>query len=72
MAFNLGESFDLLTRGIRLLRERCIAGLRIDHSTLDGLLAPRRVTTPQRIDLRLRRRIQATPAYRAMRAALTE
>ncbi len=35
----LGESFDLLTRAVRLLRERCVAGLTVDRARVAGLVA---------------------------------
>jgi len=38
-ATNLAESFELLTRGTRLLRTRCIAGLRVDRARVGELLA---------------------------------
>ena len=38
VAHNLGESFDLLTRGLRLLRERTVEGLRVDHERVDALV----------------------------------
>ncbi len=41
-----------------------------DGPTLRRLLHPRMLTAPHRLDLRLRRRLQAGPAYRAFRAAL--
>jgi aspartate ammonia-lyase len=39
VALSLGDAFDLLTRGVRLLRERCIAGLRVDRDRSRGLVA---------------------------------
>lgn len=121
VAFDLGQSFDLLTRAVRLLRTRCVEGIRVnrarvgalvagslveatalspylgydvtaalvkealatgrplravaqtrglvDRPTLDRLLQPRRVTRPQRLDVTLRRRLQASAAYRAFRQA---
>ncbi len=122
VAHDLGQSFDLLTRGVRLLRERCVEGLQVDRRrvaalvrgslieatalspylgyevmaelvkealatgrplrdvvlgrglvdarTLDRLLDVRATTGPHRLDVALRRRLQATPAYRAYREAL--
>jgi aspartate ammonia-lyase len=121
VALDLGDAFDLLTRALRLLRERGVRGLTIDRvrvsalmkgslveatalspylgydvtadivkealarkqplravirghglvdaAALDRLLAPNHVTAPRPLDHRLRRRIQATPAYRALRSA---
>jgi aspartate ammonia-lyase len=34
----LGESFDLLTRAARLLRTRCVAGLRVDRARVRALV----------------------------------
>ncbi len=122
VAVNLGQAFDLLTRGLRLLRERCVQGLAVDRSrvaallagslveatalspylgydvtaelvkealaarrplrevatrhglvdrrTLARLLAPAATTRPQQLDLAVRRRLQASPAYRRFRARL--
>jgi aspartate ammonia-lyase len=39
VAFNLAESFEVLTRGIRLLRERCIEGLVVNRARVRGWLA---------------------------------
>jgi aspartate ammonia-lyase len=39
VALDLGESFDLLTRAVRLLRERCIDGLRVDRARVAALVA---------------------------------
>jgi aspartate ammonia-lyase len=118
VAFDLTWSFDLLTRGLRLLRTRCVAGLAVDREriarlvagslveatalspylgyaataalvkealasgrplreivrshrlipedALGRLLAPSALTSPQRLDQRLRRRIQASRAYKAV------
>jgi aspartate ammonia-lyase len=38
-ATNLSESLELLTRATRLLRTRCIAGLRVDRARVSELLA---------------------------------
>ncbi|MBI1734962.1 MAG: aspartate ammonia-lyase [Candidatus Rokubacteria bacterium] len=121
VALALGDAFDLLTRGVRLLRERCVDGLRVDRersrqlvagslieatalspylgyevmadvvkkalasrrplrdvvtaeglvdrATLARLLRPEALTSPGVIDVRLRRRLQSTPAYRRVRDA---
>jgi len=42
-ATNLAESLELLTRATRLLRTRCIAGLRVDRTRVGELLARSRV-----------------------------
>lgn len=39
VAVNLGDAFDLLTRGVRLLRERAIEGLRVDRARARELVA---------------------------------
>ena len=39
VATNLAESLELLTRATRLLRTRCIAGLRVNRARVKGLLA---------------------------------
>jgi aspartate ammonia-lyase len=39
VGFALGESFDLLTRGVQLLRTRCVAGLRVDRDRTSALVA---------------------------------
>jgi len=39
VATNLAESLELLTRATRLLRTRCIAGLRVDRAPVRALLA---------------------------------
>ncbi len=122
VAFNLGQAFDLFTRAVRLLRERCVEGIAVnrprvaallagslieatalapylgyevtaelvkealatgrplrdvvarrglaDRRTLARLLGPRATTRPQRLDLGLKRRLQASPAYRRLRARL--
>ncbi|MBI2553073.1 MAG: aspartate ammonia-lyase [Candidatus Rokubacteria bacterium] len=119
IAFDLWRSLELLTHALRLLRSRCVEGLRVDRrraralvegslieatalspylgydvaaalvkealargrplrevvlgrrlvdpAALDRLLAPAALTRPQRLDARLRRRIQRTPAFRAFR-----
>jgi aspartate ammonia-lyase len=123
VALNLGQSFDLLTRAVRLLRARCVEGITVnrarvaalvsrslieatalspylgyevtaelvkealatgrplrevvsgqglvDSRPLARLLRPSAVTRPQRLDLALRRRLQASPAYRRYRARLS-
>ncbi|MBI3454960.1 MAG: aspartate ammonia-lyase [Candidatus Rokubacteria bacterium] len=38
LAFNLWWSLDLLTRAVRLLREKCIAGLRVDRARVARLV----------------------------------
>src|SRR2546427_6691787 len=38
VATNLAESLELLTRATRLLRTRCIAGLRVDRARVRDLL----------------------------------
>ncbi|HEY7650589.1 MAG TPA: aspartate ammonia-lyase [Methylomirabilota bacterium] len=122
VAYNLAEALELLTRAVRLLRTRCVDGLRVnrqraadlaagsliqatalspylgyavtaalvkealatgrplpdviiargllDRRTLGRLLRPLATTRPHRLDLALRRRIQASPAYRRFHAAL--
>jgi len=119
IAFDLWWSLELLTNAIRLLRVRCVEGLRVDRrrartlvegsliqatalspylgydvtaslvrealgqrrplrevvlahrlvepGVLDRLLAPAAVTRPQRLDAALRRRLQATPTFKAFR-----
>jgi aspartate ammonia-lyase len=121
VALNLADAFELLTRGLRLLRERCVEGLTVDRvraralvggsllaatalspylgyevmadvvkealathrplrdvivtrglidpATLDRLLRPEALTGPGVIDPALKRRLQSTAAYRAVRAA---
>jgi aspartate ammonia-lyase len=39
VAFNLAESFEILTRGIRLLRERCVEGLVVNRARVRAWLA---------------------------------
>lgn len=39
VAFNLSRALDLLTRAIRLLRIRCIEGLRVDRARVSALVA---------------------------------
>jgi fumarate hydratase class II len=39
VGFALGESFDLLTRGVQLLRTRCVEGLRVDRARTSALVA---------------------------------
>jgi aspartate ammonia-lyase len=124
LAFDLWWSLDLLTRAVRLLRLRCVEGLRVDRerarrlvegsliqatalspylgydvtarlvkealarrrplrevvlarglvgpAALDRLLAPEALTRPRRLDAGLRRRIQSSPAFRALTAAMRE
>lgn len=38
VAFDLAWSFELLTRGLRLLRARCVAGLRVDRARAAALV----------------------------------
>jgi aspartate ammonia-lyase len=38
VAFNLGESFDLLTRGVRLLHERCVEEIHVDRARVAELV----------------------------------
>jgi aspartate ammonia-lyase len=38
VAFDLAESFELLTRGVRLLRERCVDGLRVNRARVQRLV----------------------------------
>ena len=122
VAYNLAEALELLTRAVRLLRTRCVEGIRVnrrraaelvagslieatalspylgydvtaalvkealaaarplrdvivahellDRRTLGRLLRPLATTRPRRLDLGLRRRIQASPAYRRFRVTL--
>src|SRR5881397_2107959 len=122
VADDLALALELLTRALRLLRTKCVEGVRVnrarvtalvrgslieatalspylgyevtaelvkealasgrpfrevvvarglvDRSALDRLLDPRAITGPQRIDAALRRRLQAAPAYRRVRAAM--
>jgi aspartate ammonia-lyase len=53
----------------RSLRDVVLARGLVDRATLERLLSPRALTGPARLDVRLRRRLQARPAYRAYRAA---
>jgi aspartate ammonia-lyase len=39
VGFALGESFDLLTRAVALLRTRCVEGLRVDRDRTSALVA---------------------------------
>ena len=39
VALALGDAFDVLTRGVRLLRERCVDGLRVDRARARQLVA---------------------------------
>ncbi len=39
VGFALGESFDLLTRAVALLRTRCVEGLRVDRQRTSALVA---------------------------------
>jgi len=54
----------------RPLREVVVARGLMDRATLARLLRPAATTRPQRLDLALRRRLQASPAYRRFEAAL--
>jgi aspartate ammonia-lyase len=38
VAWCLAESLELLARGLRLLRERCVAGLRVEHARVAALV----------------------------------
>jgi aspartate ammonia-lyase len=123
VAHDLGESFDLLTRALGLLRRRCVDGLVVDRArvralvqgslvqatglspylgyevtaelvkealrehrpladvvrshglvpsaVLARLLAPEHQTRARPVDVALRRRIQASAAYRAYHARVT-
>ncbi len=42
----------------------------VDRASLGRLFDPHAITGPQRVDVALRRRLQATPAYRRARAAM--
>ena len=122
VADDLALAFELLTRALRLLRTKCVEGVRVnrarvaalvrgslieatalspylgyevtaelvkealasgrsfrdvvaarglvDRASLGRLLDPHAITGPQRVDVALRRRLQATPAYRRARAAM--
>jgi aspartate ammonia-lyase len=122
VALDLSRALDLLTRAVRLLRARCVAGIRVnrgrvaslvsgslvqatalspylgyevtaelvkealatarplrevvlghalvDRRTLDRLLGAEKITRPQAVDVRLRRRLQSSPAYRRFRSRL--
>jgi aspartate ammonia-lyase len=39
VAANLADSFELLTRGVALLRQRCLDGLTVDRERVRGLMA---------------------------------
>jgi aspartate ammonia-lyase len=39
VAVNLADAFDLLTRGVRLLRERCVAGVRVNRARSRALVS---------------------------------
>jgi aspartate ammonia-lyase len=54
----------------RPLREVVAAGGLVDRVTLGRLLRPGATTRPQRLNLPLRRRLQASPAYRKFKATL--
>ncbi|HET9488606.1 MAG TPA: aspartate ammonia-lyase [Methylomirabilota bacterium] len=54
----------------RPLRAVVAARNLMDRPTLDRLLRPAATTRPQRLDAALRRRIQASPAYRRLKASL--
>src|SRR5213078_1090741 len=122
VADDLALAFELLTRALRLLRTKCVEGVRVnrarvaalvrgslieatalspylgyevtaelvkealasgrsfrdvvaarglvDRASLGRLLDPNAITGPQRVDVALRRRLQATPGYRRGRAAM--
>ena len=122
VADDLALALELLTRALRLLRTKCVEGVRVnrarvaalvqgslieatalspylgyevtaelvkealasgrsfrdvvaarglvDRTSLGRLLDPHAITGPQRVDVALRRRLQATPAYRRARAAM--
>jgi len=121
VALNLARGFGLLTRGVRLLRTRCVDGITVDRARIAGLLAGSLVeatalspylgyevtaelvkealegrkplrdvvashglvdrrtldrllaaaTRPAAVDVRLRRRLQSSPAYRRFRAGVS-
>ena len=54
----------------RPLREVVAARGLVDRAALGRLLDPRTITGPQRVDVTLRRRLQAAPAYRRLRGAM--
>jgi fumarate hydratase class II len=54
----------------RPLRDVVAARGLVDRATLARLLRPGATTRPQRLNLALRRRLQASPAYRRFKAAL--
>jgi aspartate ammonia-lyase len=54
----------------RPLRAVVVARGLMDPATLDRVLRPAATTGPQRLDARLRRRLQASPAYRRFKASL--
>ncbi len=39
VALDLGEAFELLTRGVRLLRARCVEGIAVDRARVAALVA---------------------------------
>ena len=51
----------------RPLREMVLARRLVEPAVLDRLLAAAALTRPQRVDPALRRRLQATPAFKAFR-----
>ncbi len=53
----------------RPLRDVVVARSLVDRATLTRLLRPGATTRPQRLNLALRRRLQASPAYRRFQAA---
>ena len=57
---------EALARG-RPLREVVLARGLVDAAALDRLLSPLALTRPQRLDARLRRRLQSSAAIRAFR-----
>jgi hypothetical protein len=54
----------------RSLRDVVVARGLVDRAVLDRLLSRRALTGSGRLDVGLRRRLQARPAFRAYRAAL--
>ena len=60
---------DALARG-RAFRDVVVERGLVDVDTLRRLLRPAALTSPQKIDVRLRRQLQRAPAYRALAARL--